>query len=304
MRIEVLEYLVKVAELNSISAAAAELFITPQGISKSMMLLEAEIGTPLFFRNGNRITLTAAGQAVYHKAKEILELKNEMLLEAAMSNTEGDSSAFCVLATAHGSATYLSKVLNTFYHRNTHTNITILEMLPEEILKRMSESEFLKNTILLFSLPQQPIIERIIEYVPDAYEYVELDRSPLLGCTSVKSSIAEMDSLTLEDFWRYPFVAFSGDIQLLTNAAHTDCDRELEILLKSSNLNLCRAVLAENKDVLGITTRLDEKYMKVSGVKSIPIEPEIPIVYGYVTAKQNKNSALQEFIEILLEEFR
>ena len=127
MRIEVLEYLLKVAELNSISAAASELFITTQGLSKSMMQLEAEIGAPLFVRNGNRITLTVAGKAVCRKAQAMLDLKDEMLLEAAECSPAEGNSEFCVLTTAHCSATFLAKVLNAFYRRNTHTNVTILE---------------------------------------------------------------------------------------------------------------------------------------------------------------------------------
>ena len=176
-------------------------------------------------------------------------------------------------------------------------------MLPEELLKRMTEAESLENTLLLFSLPRQAVAKQIVERAPTSCEYVELTRSPLLGCTSARSSISDMESLQLEDFWLYPFVAFSGDIKLLSNAMDGGGERELKILLKSSDLSLCRAVLAENKDVLGITTRLDEKYMKSSGLVSIPIEPEIPIVYSYVTAKQNKNPALREFIEILEMEF-
>ena len=49
------------ARLMSFSAAAQELFLSPQAISKQIIALETELDTRLFDRNGPRLRLTEAG---------------------------------------------------------------------------------------------------------------------------------------------------------------------------------------------------------------------------------------------------
>ena len=51
-----------VARLNSLTAAAEELSVTPSAISRQLSNLEEEIGTVLLKREGRRLQLTAAGR--------------------------------------------------------------------------------------------------------------------------------------------------------------------------------------------------------------------------------------------------
>ena len=55
--------LCKICETHSFSAAARELYVTPQGISKSIDKLEKELGVPLFARTRTGIELTAMGRS-------------------------------------------------------------------------------------------------------------------------------------------------------------------------------------------------------------------------------------------------
>ncbi len=49
------------AQHSSFSAAAAQLYLSPQAVSKQVIALEAELDTRLFDRNGPRLRLTEAG---------------------------------------------------------------------------------------------------------------------------------------------------------------------------------------------------------------------------------------------------
>ena len=49
------------AKYSSFSAAAAELYLTPQAVSKQVISLEKELDTRLFDRNGPRLRLTEIG---------------------------------------------------------------------------------------------------------------------------------------------------------------------------------------------------------------------------------------------------
>ncbi len=61
MNLEQLRYFVTVAQLENISRAAEVFHLSQSSLSKNIMKLESELGTPLFERNGKRITLNAAG---------------------------------------------------------------------------------------------------------------------------------------------------------------------------------------------------------------------------------------------------
>ena len=64
MTIAQLEYFMAVAEKMSFSAAAKKRYITQPALSRSISALEKELGTPLFVRSSQTISLTAAGRVL------------------------------------------------------------------------------------------------------------------------------------------------------------------------------------------------------------------------------------------------
>lgn len=74
MRLEYLNYFAAVVEYGSISKAAAAIYISPQGLSQAIQQLERELNVQLFYRQGSRLTLTKAGEEVYHTASKITGL--------------------------------------------------------------------------------------------------------------------------------------------------------------------------------------------------------------------------------------
>ena len=72
MRTEYLDYFTKVVETGTISAAAEQLYISPQGLSQAIQQLEKDFGTDLFYRSGTKLHLTAAGTEAYRLAQDVL----------------------------------------------------------------------------------------------------------------------------------------------------------------------------------------------------------------------------------------
>lgn len=74
LKLQQLKYLVAIADNNlSITAAANELYTSQPGVSRQLGLLEAELGMPIFMRNGRRLTdTTRAGRQVITHARVIL----------------------------------------------------------------------------------------------------------------------------------------------------------------------------------------------------------------------------------------
>lgn len=72
-----------VYETRSITAAAKKLFITPQGLSRSIQELEQELGAELFERTQRGVTPTAAASLLYKHTRELLPRFDVMERELA-----------------------------------------------------------------------------------------------------------------------------------------------------------------------------------------------------------------------------
>ena len=68
----------EVYECGSMSKAAKRLFITPQGFSRSIAALEAELGQQLFDRTNHGVTPTAYARELYPKACKIVQLADSI----------------------------------------------------------------------------------------------------------------------------------------------------------------------------------------------------------------------------------
>lgn len=73
MNIQDFEYFAAVCREHSINRAARQLYITPQGLSKSIKSLEQELGTQLLNRSSSGITLTESGRYLQDHLDDFLE---------------------------------------------------------------------------------------------------------------------------------------------------------------------------------------------------------------------------------------
>ena len=64
MNLERLELFLKIVDTGSVSGAGREANLTQPAVSRSLKLLEEEIGSDLFDRQGRGLLLTAAGRAL------------------------------------------------------------------------------------------------------------------------------------------------------------------------------------------------------------------------------------------------
>ena len=73
MTLQQLQYLVALAESNSINQAAQNLFVSQSGISKAIKQLESELGFPLLERSSRGITFTSRGTEFLHDAYSLIK---------------------------------------------------------------------------------------------------------------------------------------------------------------------------------------------------------------------------------------
>lgn len=96
-----LSYFKKVAELEHISQAATELYISQPALSKSIHMLEGEIGYPLFIREGTGIRLNENGRILYRYACQILSGYQDALSEISDYNHNNHKVVLSMTAGTH-----------------------------------------------------------------------------------------------------------------------------------------------------------------------------------------------------------
>src|SRR3954469_3697382 len=72
MNLERIELFLKIVDTGSVSAAGREANLTQPAVSRSLKLLEEEIGADLFDRQGRGLLLTAAGRALIPCARQLV----------------------------------------------------------------------------------------------------------------------------------------------------------------------------------------------------------------------------------------
>ncbi|MBS5927857.1 MAG: LysR family transcriptional regulator [Clostridium sp.] len=129
MNTEALEYFIKVYEKKSVTSAAKDLFITPQGLSKTIKQLELDLQTELFYRGTRGVDATEYGELLYARAKHICYLIEDLKKEiSVMSGSKGTLN----LVVTYASSTVLPSDL-LFGFPKEYPNIQMkLKEVPDE----------------------------------------------------------------------------------------------------------------------------------------------------------------------------
>ncbi len=83
-----------VAESEHLPTAAAALFVTPSAVSRTIRLLEQELGRPLFQREGRRLRLNPAGERLLARVREAMRRVERGLAEARDETLVGPLRVF------------------------------------------------------------------------------------------------------------------------------------------------------------------------------------------------------------------
>ena len=145
MRIEQLLYLVEVSKNPSISSASEKLHISHQALNRSLKALEEELGTTLFNRSPNGVSLTPQGEKTVETAKNILNQLNDLKLSffnGAKKTTCTLKGNLSIVSTPQAASTILIPVLCDFKKRYPKVNFFITETTPNKIISAIENNSY------------------------------------------------------------------------------------------------------------------------------------------------------------------
>lgn len=131
-----LECFVQVYKEKSINQASKSLFITPQGLSRLIKNLEAELDTTLFLRSKNGVIPTKSGEFLQKKAEHMIKEFQE--IETGMKKLENKKERL-MIACSYGVMSALSvELLFDFMEYNLDIQLHWRECTDRELEKMIS----------------------------------------------------------------------------------------------------------------------------------------------------------------------
>ena len=134
-----LRYFVEIADSGSFSAAAERLFVAQSALSRQIKELESQLQTPLFERTARQPRLTAAGEAFYPRARNLLS----ELLKASEMATQVGNGQLGTLRLSHSSTVpmsgHLLKAISTWLERCPGVSMDIVKLSSEAQLEEIAE---------------------------------------------------------------------------------------------------------------------------------------------------------------------
>ena len=121
-----LNYFAKVVEEGNISAASRKLHMSQPPLSMQIKHLEAELGTPLFLRDGRNMILTEAGSTLYRRAKALLNLA-DITMKEVHSIARGTRGILRLGATSSSCYSKVQEKIKTFHSQYPDISFSVYE---------------------------------------------------------------------------------------------------------------------------------------------------------------------------------
>ena len=235
MELNQLRYFQVIARHSNITRAAEELYISQSSLSKTLSLLEKDIGAQLFDRVGNRMVLNNIGKAFLKRVDRILLELDDAVAEAS-SDDRGDIRFAC---TVSGLCT---SYIEQFLLEHPEVRLSQFLMKPEQISSSLESGE------LDFGLSFQRFPSERINWTPLASEEMLILTAKDLG--------PEGDSAPLSWFAEFPFVTINSGFGTFDNIMAQCCQAGFSprILFDGNEPEMAFKLVAGGKAVMPISS--------------------------------------------------
>lgn len=146
-----IEYVIVIAQEKTLSRAAERLFVTQPALSRFLLKLEDELGTPLFERKNRQLIPTFAGELYLETARKILQLQQnfEKELKSLLQTNHGQLSIGITPGRGH---TILPRILPGFRERFPDYELNIVEEDVQTLERCLQEGTI---GIAFFTMPEE-----------------------------------------------------------------------------------------------------------------------------------------------------
>ena len=205
MTLDQLNYVLKVAQTQSISQSAEQIFITQQTLSQEIGHLERELGMKLFIRKSSGVQLTAYGELFVAEAQAVLAEFAELTdFSQSLSLKDVTDQQLTIFSTPVVNKWLLPEPLAQLALRFPQCSVKLIEYDDSEVL--------LAQAVQQPCIAIVPVVEEYFTQVTQVQYEQRLNwqillREPLQVCVSAHSFWAGKTAVTLEEFLALPLAA-------------------------------------------------------------------------------------------------
>ena len=237
MDIRQLKYFRTIVEEGQISGAAKRLFMAQPSLSQQLKLLEAELGVRLIDRGSRRIRLTEAGELLYERAGQVLDLLQTTATEIK-DLQEGYKGTLAIGTIASSGVTLLPGLIKTFHQRYPNVNFQLYEGDTPRIL------DLLNNGLIEVGIVRSPS-----SFDPNSYNWIDLSPEPMIiAMNSAWNKTCLVEEMPLRDLARQPLLLHRSNEMMVADACR-QAGFEPQILCKGEDV---RSLLVLANDGLGL----------------------------------------------------
>ncbi|HGD2973861.1 TPA: LysR family transcriptional regulator [Streptococcus agalactiae] len=297
MRIQQLQYVIKIVETGSMNEAAKQLYITQPSLSNAVRNLETEMGIQIFIRNPKGITLTKDGMEFLSYARQILE--QTALLEERYKGDNTSRELFSV------SSQHYAFVVNAFVALFNGTDMTQYKLFLRET-RTWEIIDDVKNFrseigVLFLNSYNRDVLTKL-------FDDNSLIATTLFTTTphifvSKSNPLANRKKLSMKDLEDYPYLSYD---QGLHNSFYFSEEMMSQIPHPKSIVVSDRATLFNlmiGLDGYTVATGILNSKLNGDEIVAIPLDVDDVIDIVYIRHdKANLSKMGQKFIDYLLEE--
>jgi len=255
-----LSYVLELSQHDSFSLAAKRLHISQPALSLQVSKLEEELGMKLFKRSPNRVALTAEGELFAEKARELLQLADNLkdLPFELEKKPEGELRVGVISTLA---PYWFAMFMDQFAQVYPNIRLTVKELKTEEIIGQLKNGQldagFISTPVSAAGMVFRPLFyERFYLYVSEQHE--------LYASESI-----DLDKVDLKEMWYLQEGnCFQNQVDSVCMYAKEPGEYQNIVYLSNSIESLCRVV--ENSG--GITFIPELATLSVSPEKELMIK--------------------------------
>lgn len=297
MRIQQLQYIIKIVETGSMNEAAKQLYITQPSLSNAVRDLESEMGITIFIRNPKGITLTKDGVEFLSYARQVIEQTD--LLEERYKNPTAQRELFSV------SSQHYAFVVNAFVSLLNKTDMTKYELFLRET-RTYEIIDDVKNFrseigVLFLNSYNRDVLTKLFDDSHLVATNLFLTQPHIF--VSKDNPLATKEVIQLEDLADFPYLSYDQGVhnsfyfseEIMAQVPHP---KSIVVSDRATLFNLMIGL-----DGYTIATGVLNSKLNGDNIVSIPldVDDQIDIVY-LKHEKANLSKMGEKFIDYLLEE--
>lgn len=195
MNLQQLRHLVALHDTGSFSRAAEQLHLTQPALSRSIQLLEEELGVALIDRIGKRNEFTAFGKAVLARARRVVS-ETEELKRSARLLQEGLTGSLRVGMAPGAAALFMRHTLKSFATQYPKIRLHVAQGATEPLLEQLARKQL--DAVVADARAVAPSEELVLEPLPDMPA----------GCLCrAGHPLLAQQPVRIEELMRYPVAA-------------------------------------------------------------------------------------------------